>query len=107
MTLIYKIARSPEWQIACATGCYTGSKDDERDGFIHFSTSSQLGATYEKYFEGESGLHLFCVDANDVASDLKWEASRGGELFPHLYAPLPTDLILWDKPISDAEPPRL
>ena len=107
MTLIYKITRSTEWQTACNTGYYTGSEDDERDGFIHFSTESQLAATWEKYFKGETGLRLFCVNADDVTTDLKWEPSRGGDLFPHLYAPLPTDLILWDKPISDTEAPRL
>ncbi len=106
MILIYKIANSSEWEQACTSGTYVGSDDDRRDGFIHFSTKEQLAATYKKYFRSKTNLRLICIEDEKLGKDLKWEPSRGGDLFPHLYAPLPTDLILWDKPICDGECPN-
>ena len=92
-TLIYKILRPSEWDAAKATGVFIGSPDDERDGFIHFSTAEQLRATAEKHFAGESPLILLAVDAVTLGEALRWEISRGGQKFPHLYAELPLSLV--------------
>ena len=86
--MVYKLARTAEWDAARKAGVFTGSADDERDGFIHLSRGPQLKATLEKHFAGEEGLLLVALDIDALGSTLKWEASRGGESFPHLYAPL-------------------
>ena len=90
---IYKIFRRAEWEKARETGVFEGSADDERDGFIHFSTAGQLGATLTRHFAGENDLILAAVDSDDVALDLKWEESRRGEAFPHLYGALPLKFV--------------
>lgn len=89
-TSIYKILHEAEWQAALAAGAYLGSADDARDGFIHFSTAEQLSGTAAKHFRGKHGLVLVAVDAARLGPALRWEPSRGGALFPHLYAPLDT-----------------
>ena len=86
--ILYKVARAAEWDAARKAGIFTGSADDERDGFIHLSRGTQLKATLEKHFAGEEGLLLLSLDAEGLGPELKWEASRGGERFPHLYGPL-------------------
>jgi uncharacterized protein (DUF952 family) len=87
--IIYKICPASAWREAERQGVYRGSADDSRDGFIHFSTASQVAETAKKYFFGQSGLFLVAVDG-DVLDDalLRWEPSRGGALFPHLYGEL-------------------
>lgn len=85
---IYKICSRRDWQAALDAGYYAGSADDERDGFIHFSTAGQLAGTAEKHFRGQGDLVLVAVKASALGGDLKWEASRGGALFPHLYGRL-------------------
>lgn len=86
---IYKIFRSPEWQRASTSTQFHGSDDDIRDGFIHFSTRGQLATTIDKYFSSEPEIHITAYDtAAFDPNDLRWEPSRGGALFPHLYAPL-------------------
>lgn len=85
---IYKICPAPAWREAERQGGYRGSADDLRDGFIHFSTSSQIGGTLAKHFAGQAGLFLIAIDAAALGDALKWERSRGGELFPHLYGEL-------------------
>jgi len=92
-TLIYKIATREAWDEARALTRYEGSADDARDGFIHLSTAPQLGATLAKHFAGQEGLVLLAVDADALGDSLKWEPSRGGELFPHLYGPLTLDAV--------------
>lgn len=87
-TTIYKILGESEWQAALRVGSYAGSADDARDGFIHLSTASQLAGTAEKHFKDKPGLVLVALDAARLGPQLKWEPSRGGALFPHLYAPL-------------------
>ena len=72
-----------------------------RDGFIHFSTAPQLAGTAEKYFAGQSDLLIVAVAADALGSALKWERSRGGELFPHLYAALPVEAVRWTQPLAD------
>jgi uncharacterized protein (DUF952 family) len=86
--LIYKILREPEWQSAREDGVFNGSADDKRDGFIHLSRGGQLKATFEKHFAGAEDLLLVALDAGTFGPELKWEISRGGDHFPHLYGPL-------------------
>jgi uncharacterized protein (DUF952 family) len=90
---IYKIFRIDEWNLAEREGRFLGSSDDIRDGFIHFSTAEQLRGTLAKYFASESEIVLAAVDANALGNDLKWEVSRGGMLFPHLYASISIDAV--------------
>jgi uncharacterized protein (DUF952 family) len=88
LSTIYKICPASAWREAERQGAYRGSADDARDGFIHFSTASQVAATAAKYFTGQSGLFLVAVDAEALGGDLRWEPARGGDLFPHLYGEL-------------------
>jgi uncharacterized protein (DUF952 family) len=85
---IYKICPASIWREAERTGTFRGSVDDLRDGFIHFSTASQVEGTARKHFSGQAGLFLIAIDANGLGDALRWEVSRGGELFPHLYGEL-------------------
>ena len=101
MTTIYKICERTAWRLAEQTGTYRGSPADVRDGFIHFSTAAQLAGTMAKHFAGQRQLLLVAVDAEALGSGLKWEPSRGGELFPHLYAALPLSAVRWTKPLAD------
>ncbi len=103
MRLIFKILRAAEWGQAQQSGAFAGSEHDMRDGFIHFSTAAQARETARKHFAGETDLVLAAVDAVALGAALKWEPSRGGELFPHLYAALPLDRIVWTKPLSLGE----
>lgn len=98
-TLVFKIATASQWRDAVATGAFAGSHDDLRDGFIHLSSGDQLAGTLAKHFRGQSDLVLVAFTASSLAPDLKWEVSRGGNLFPHLYAPLATMSALWTKPL--------
>ena len=88
MTLIYKILSRAEWDAAKAVGRFEGSAVDHQDGYIHLSASDQAQETAAKYFKGQPDLVLLGVEAEALGADLKWEASRGGALFPHLYRPL-------------------
>jgi uncharacterized protein (DUF952 family) len=101
VTTIYKICERGLWQNAEAEGAFCGSPDDTRDGFIHFSTAAQLAETAAKHFAGRPDLILIAVDAGRLGPQLKWEPSRGGALFPHLYAPLPLDAVRWVRPLAD------
>jgi uncharacterized protein (DUF952 family) len=85
---IYKICTVSAWHEAERQGVYRGSADDTRDGFIHFSTAPQVAGTAAKYFFGQTGLLLIEVNANTLGDSLRWEPSRNGELFPHLYGEL-------------------
>jgi uncharacterized protein (DUF952 family) len=85
---IYKICPASAWREAERQGVYRGSADDLRDGFIHFSSASQVAGTARKYFTRQTGLFLIAVDADALGDALRWETSRGGELFPHLYGEL-------------------
>ena len=101
VTTIYKICERAAWQRAEQTGTYCGSAVDARDGFIHFSTAAQLAGTLAKHFAGRGDLLLVAVDAGALGEALKWELSRGGELFPHLYAALPLAAVRWTKSVPD------
>ncbi len=94
---IYKISPAPAWFDAERTGFFGGSADDLRDGFIHFSTAEQAPGTAAKFFAGQSDLVIAAIETGALGDALKWEVSRGGMLFPHLYAPLPMTAVLWTK----------
>ena len=100
-TTIYKICSAEEWRAAERAGRYQGAPVDAHDGFIHFSTAAQVAETAAKHFAGQRELLLVAVDADALSSSLKWEPSRGGELFPHLYAALPLTAVRWTKPVPD------
>lgn len=99
MPAIYKILRETEWAAAVAAGVYTGSAVDLHDGFIHFSTAAQAAETAAKHFAGQGDLVLVRIEAETLGAQLKWESSRGGALFPHLYGPLSTHLATWVRPL--------
>jgi uncharacterized protein (DUF952 family) len=94
---IYKICQAAEWRAAQAAGAYDGAAIDRRDGYIHFSTAAQVAETAAKHFAGAGDLVLVAVDAAALATALKWEPSRGGDLFPHLYGALPLAAVRWTK----------
>ena len=98
--IIFKIAKSAEWRDAIAKGYYSGSADDVRDGFIHLSSRSQLSGTLDKHFRGETDLLLIAFEEASLGPGLKWEVSRGGQLFPHLYGPLPVSDALWERALA-------
>lgn len=97
--LIYKILRAEEWAALQAMGETAGAPIDETDGYVHFSTAEQAHGTAAKHFVGEEGLVLLAFDADSLGEALKWEVSRGGALFPHLYAPLRLRDIHWHRPL--------
>jgi uncharacterized protein (DUF952 family) len=86
--IIYHMCRAEEWTVAVAAGSYRGSSQDLADGFIHFSTAAQIVESARRHRAGQEGLLLLAVDAARLGDRLKWEKSRGGDLFPHLYGPL-------------------
>lgn len=86
--LVYKVMREGEQSSLDRDGVFAGSADDRRDGFIHLSTAEQLAATLDRHFAGETGLWLATLDTHALGAALKWEPSRGGALFPHLYRPI-------------------
>ncbi|WP_132951872.1 DUF952 domain-containing protein [Rhodovulum bhavnagarense] len=95
--LIYKIFRRSEWDAFRAAGRTAGAPVDLADGFIHLSTAEQVTGTAEKHFAGESDLVLVAVTADALGDALKWETSRGGALFPHLYREMRVADVVWDK----------
>jgi len=93
--MVYHMCPEEAWAAAVAAGRYDGGADDRRDGFIHFSTAAQLRESARRHRAGQSGLVLVAVEAARLGERLRWEPSRGGALFPHLYAPLPLDAVRW------------
>jgi uncharacterized protein (DUF952 family) len=101
VTTIYKICERAVWREAEAAGSFLGTEADERDGFIHFSSATQLAETAAKHYANKTGLVLVAVDADTLGMTLVWERSRGGELFPHLYGVLPLAAVKWARPLPD------
>jgi uncharacterized protein (DUF952 family) len=99
MTTIYKICDAALWGEAERDGEFRGSAVDLADGYIHFSTAAQLAQTAAKHFAGVSDLVLVAVGAEELGAALKWEISRGGARFPHLYGALPLAAVRWVKPL--------
>jgi len=96
---IYKICGAAAWQAAEHAGEFAGAPVDHADGYIHFSAADQVAETAAKHFAGQRDLVLFAVDADALGPALKWEPSRGGALFPHLYGKLPLTAVRWTKPL--------
>lgn len=96
---IYKICPEDLWREAEAAGVFKGAPIDLKDGFIHFSTAGQAVETAARHFAGQAGLLLVAVDAEKLGPALRYEVSRGGALFPHLYAPLDLAAVRWVKPL--------
>jgi uncharacterized protein (DUF952 family) len=102
--LVYKICPRAEWSAAVEHGSYAGAAVDRADGFIHFSTAAQAPETAARHFAGQADLVLVQVDTGRLpAGALRWEPSRGGALFPHLYAPLPVAAALRVDPLPWAD----
>jgi uncharacterized protein (DUF952 family) len=99
MTLIFHMAREAEWAAAEKAGTYQGADEDRVDGFIHFSTATQVRESAAKHRAGEAGLILVACDPDALGADLKWEPARGGDLFPHLYGDIPMSAVVWAKPL--------
>ena len=98
-TTIYKICENALWREAERAGLFRGAPVDARDGFIHFSTAAQVRETAARHFAGAADLMLIAVETAALGGALRWEVSRGGDLFPHLYGPLPLAAVLWAKPL--------
>jgi len=98
-SLVYKIIAAAEWRAAERTGVFCGAAVDQRDGYIHFSTAAQVRETAVRHFAGQADLLLVAFDAVAFGSALKWEPSRGGALFPHLYGALDPRAAHWVKPL--------
>ncbi|MBU2961749.1 DUF952 domain-containing protein [Citreicella sp. C3M06] len=97
--LIYKILRSGEWADLQATGETAGAPIDVADGYVHFSTLEQVRETVSKHFEGVDGLYVLAFETETLGEALRWEPSRGGALFPHLYAPMRLADVRWSRPL--------
>jgi uncharacterized protein (DUF952 family) len=101
--LVFKICSHTSWREAEAAGRFSGAPVDVADGYIHLSTAAQVGETAAKHFAGQCDLVLVAVDAGLLAKllggALKWEPSRGGDLFPHLYDDLPVAAVSWVRPL--------
>ncbi len=100
---VYKICPESLWREAEEKGLFAGAPVDLADGFIHFSTAPQAVETARKHFAGQSGLLLIAVDAAPLGDALRYEVSRGGDLFPHLYGPLELSAVRWVKPLPLGE----
>ena len=100
--LIYKVASAEIAAAAQASGTFTGMPIDEKDGYIHCSTAAQLPQTLSLHFGGQSGLVLLAVRSLAVGANLRWEASRGGQLFPHVYGTISMSAVAWSAPIEVA-----
>jgi len=102
MALVYKICSANLWRKAEKAGVFAGAAIDLADGFIHFSTGPQVHETAAKHFEDQDNLVLVAVDPDTLGVALRWEPSRGGDLFPHLYKPLPLSAVRWVRPLPIA-----
>jgi uncharacterized protein (DUF952 family) len=99
-TFVYRILSQEAWQAAVARGAFAGSEHDRRDGFIHFSTAAQVAETAAKHYAAERGLVLLWVRVDALGDALRWEPSRGGDSFPHLYAELAVNAVTRVEPLA-------
>jgi uncharacterized protein (DUF952 family) len=107
--LIFHMCLRVEWEAAVRSGTYSGSSQDRADGFIHFSTAGQLPDSARRHRLGQPGLVLLAVDPQVLGESLRWEPSRRGALFPHLYGTLPVSAVrsVWEIPLDSAGIPVL
>lgn len=96
----YKILTTPQWDILRTEGLFTGAPIDVQDGYIHLSTAEQVTETVDKHFTGQTGLWIAAVDLPVLGDAVRWEASRGRQLFPHIYAALPMQAVIAAHPLS-------
>jgi len=106
MATIYKICPTACWRKAAIEKEFCGSGIDHNDGYIHFSTGVQVAETAARHFAAMDDLMLIAVDADRLGDALKWEPARSGDLFPHLYEPLPLVAVLWATPLTRGEDGR-
>jgi uncharacterized protein (DUF952 family) len=99
VALLFKICPRPLWAEAERAGAFAGAPVDLRDGYIHFSTAAQLRETAARHFAGQDDLVVVAVDGAALGETLRWEPSRGGDLFPHLYGTLPLTAVRWVRPL--------
>lgn len=106
-TIAYKILTGPEMAVLERDGCFPGAPIDIADGYIHLSTDEQLDETAAKHFAGQTDLHIAAVDLEAQGDCLRWEASRGGALFPHIYGPLLLETVIAYGPIEHDDDGRV
>jgi len=107
VTRVYKVVGEAEWTAAERQGVFLGAAIDISDGYIHLSDGGQVETTVALYFADRDDLVLVALEAERLGAALKWEPSRGGALFPHLYATLPLDGVIFAKPFSSRRPEDL
>jgi uncharacterized protein (DUF952 family) len=100
MSRLYKIVDASAWEAATRNGAFVGAEIDLKDGYIHLSTAAQAAETARRHFAGRDGLLLVAVEAQALGEALKWEPSRGGDLFPHLYSALNPELAVEARPLA-------
>ena len=98
--IVYKVMSRPAFAEGKAKGSFDGSADDRRDGFIHLSSADQMEGTLAEHFAGQKHLVLLAVDTASLGERLRWELSRGGAFFPHLYGALDFDALIWEEPLE-------
>lgn len=97
---IYKICSAENFAMAQAAGTFTGMPIDDQDGYIHFSTAEQLRETLRLHFKGQKNLVVFGIRSVDVGASLRWEPSRGGALFPHVFGAFPMSAVAWSETVD-------
>ena len=97
---IFKILLPQEWQELKTTGQMSGAPIDVKDGYVHFSTAAQLRDTAAKHFPAQKEIVVLACETDLMESELKWETSRGGDLFPHLYGPLDIRCVVWHETVD-------
>jgi uncharacterized protein (DUF952 family) len=98
--LVYKIVSEAAYLAETRDGVFTGMPIDKADGYCHLSTAAQLAETLSLHFRGQSALLILAVRTFDLGTKLRWEPSRGGQLFPHYYGELPLSAVAWTAPVS-------
>ena len=91
--LAYKVLTASQMAALETDRVFAGAPIDLADGYIHLSTADQLTETVDKHFSGQADLHVAAVDLGSLGEAVRWEESRGGQLFPHLYSALPIDAV--------------
>lgn len=103
----YKVLTAAEMAVLERDGTFAGAAIDRADGYIHLSTADQLTETVDRHFAGQDGLHVAAVDLGSFGGSLRWEPSRGGQMFPHLYGPLPLETVIAYGPMERDESGRV
>ena len=106
-TTVYKVLTGPQMDALEADGSFAGAPIDLTDGYIHMSAAAQLTETVDKHFAGQDDLHVVAVDLDAIGEAIRWEESRGGQLFPHIYAALPLSAVIAYSPLERDEDGRV